>query len=167
MSNLSISYSLSNWDEEVARISFGGLPVLRVTGMSGKDAVISEAVMIETCLAKRYGLLGDGIYQETVTEALHSTILSMYDQFSIAVTFIQPESCIKFIDISSTLLTFCALLEKHLVVNDSNGRFIGSKLSLVDIRTARLIEHITQQPCAYEPWKSSGIPGLVPDVGVS
>ncbi|KAI9237297.1 MAG: hypothetical protein BYD32DRAFT_416730 [Podila humilis] len=96
-----------NWDEEVARISFGGLPVLRVTGMSGKDAVISEAVMIETCLAKRYGLLGDGIYQETVTEALHSTILSITSWSTIVMVALSAASSVWSTsaqrDLSSTL----------------------------------------------------------------
>ncbi|KAF9385015.1 hypothetical protein CPB97_005195 [Podila verticillata] len=121
------------------------------------DAVISEAVVIEAYLAKTYGLLGDGICEETVTKALHSTILSMHDHFSIAVTFIQRESRIKFIAtfISSTLLTFCASLEKYLMVNGSNGHFVNSKLSLADIRAASRIEHIAQQPWAHEPWKSS------------
>lgn len=104
--------------------------------------------MIETYLAKMCGLLGDDIYEETLIKAFHSTIFSMHDHFSTAVTFIQPEVRVKSITAfkSSTLPTFCASLEKHLVANGGNGHFVGSKLSLADIRAANLIEHFAQQP---------------------
>ncbi|KAF9299641.1 hypothetical protein BGZ74_008819 [Mortierella antarctica] len=147
-----------NWDEEVVRTPFGGLPVLFITGKNGEEAVISEAAVIETYLAKMCGLLGDDIYEETVIKAFHSTIFSMHDHFSTAVTFIQPEVRVKSITAfkPSTLPTFCASLEKHLVANGGNGHFVGSKLSLADIRAANLIEHFAQQP-----WG----PGLLDVVG--
>ncbi|KAG0029011.1 hypothetical protein BGZ81_004203 [Podila clonocystis] len=141
-----------NWGDDKGNTPMGCLPVLFITGKNGKQVIISEAAVIEQYLAKRYGLLGDNEYEETLIKSFQNTCFSLQNMFASLITWNQPEAspkCLAYFKANS-LPSFCESLERHLKDNGNNGHFVGNKLSLADIRVSNMLEHFDQQPSAPE-----------------
>ncbi|KAF9112065.1 hypothetical protein BGX27_004013 [Mortierella sp. AM989] len=134
------------WSEDKGQTPFGCLPVLFVN-KNGKEAVLSEAPVIETYLAKHFGLLGENQYEESLIKASHNSSQSVMNFYSTSVAYNMPEVQEKtrasFLDY--TLPNWIATHERHLVDNGSNGHYLGDKLSLADIKTANVIDHFAHQ----------------------
>ncbi|KAG0370148.1 Glutathione S-transferase S1 [Mortierella sp. AD032] len=112
------------------------------------DVILAEAGVIEQYLAKQFELLGSNEYEENLIKSFHSSTASLHSLHATTVAFIPDREARKramkvFRD--GPFRAWVTLHEKHLRDNGSNGHYIGDKLTLADIRTANLIEHMNLQ----------------------
>ncbi|KAF9933092.1 hypothetical protein FBU30_006593 [Linnemannia zychae] len=118
-----------------------------------KDVMIAEAGVIEQYLAKQFGLMGDNEYEENIIKSFHSSTAALHALHATTVAFIpdriQREKAMRaFRD--GPFRTWVSIHEKHLHDNGSNGYYIDKKLTLADIRTSNLIEHLLLQTGGQE-----------------
>ncbi|KAF9137907.1 hypothetical protein BG015_002561 [Linnemannia schmuckeri] len=140
--------SPADWKAEKDQTPFHVMPLLFVTGENGKTATLAETVVIEHYLAKKFGLLGSNEYEESIIKSFHSSSAAIMSAFASSVTWNTPEGKAGGLEFftTSTLPTWIATHEKHLIDNGNNGHYVGDKLSLADIRTANIIEQFVTQP---------------------
>lgn len=95
-----------------------------------QELVLSEAMVVETFLAKKFGLLGDNEYEENLIKAFHSSTTFLQCSFAQSVTWSPPEvkegNLAYFL--TNTLQTFITTHEKHLADNGNNGHYLGNKV---------------------------------------
>ncbi|KAG9066581.1 hypothetical protein KI688_012489 [Linnemannia hyalina] len=113
-----------------------------------KDVVLAEAGVIEQYLAKHFDLMGNNGYEENLIKSFHSSTASLHSLHATTVAFIPDWEARKkametFRD--GPFTQWVAIHDKHLRDNGSNGHYIGEKLTLADIRTSNLIEHLLLQ----------------------
>ncbi|KAK3844610.1 MAG: hypothetical protein J3R72DRAFT_438398 [Linnemannia gamsii] len=137
-----------DWEKEKEKTPFNVLPVLFITSLTNKDVILAEAGVIEQYLAKQFELLGSNEYEENLIKSFHSSTASLYSLHATTVAFIPDREARKramevFRD--GPFRAWVTLHEKHLRDNGSNGHYVGDKLTLADIRTANLIEHMNLQ----------------------
>ncbi|KAG0197880.1 hypothetical protein BGX28_008626, partial [Mortierella sp. GBA30] len=138
-----------DWGRQKNEMPFNCLPVLYVI-KDGKEVTISETSVIESYLAKQFGLLGENPYEESLILALTSSSTSLLVSLGSSVTWHVTrnqamEQCLEAFK-NNVLATWIATHERHLVDNGSNGYYFGNKLTLADIKTANIIAHIEHQP---------------------
>ncbi|KAF8950477.1 hypothetical protein BGZ46_004492 [Entomortierella lignicola] len=125
---------------------FGVMPLLKETSADGKTTIdIAESGAIESYLAKKFGMAGDGAFEETVVNSFVSNIDSLFSQilykyFTIKDPALKAANKEKLI--SETFATWIKLHEHHLAANGSNGHYIENKTTLPDIKAAQLINII-------------------------
>ncbi|KAF9137906.1 hypothetical protein BG015_002560 [Linnemannia schmuckeri] len=113
-----------------------------------KDVVLAEAGVIEQYLAKQFDLMGSNEYEMNLIKSFHSSAASLHTLHATTVAFIPDrEARWKAMEVfrEGPFTQWVAIHEKHLKDNGSNGHYIGDKLTLADIRTANLIEHLLLQ----------------------
>ncbi|KAF9433509.1 Glutathione S-transferase S1 [Entomortierella beljakovae] len=141
-----------NWPEDKLATPFHVVPVLFIKSKEGEEVVLSESSVVEQYLAKTFGLLGDNEYEEYIIKAFHSSTTALQGSLSLGVTWTAPENKAKGLAnfLNDTLAKWIRTHEKHLADNGNNGYYVGNKLSLADIRTANMIEHLALIPEAAE-----------------
>ncbi|KAK5814258.1 hypothetical protein F5H01DRAFT_22357 [Linnemannia elongata] len=137
-----------DWEKEKEKTPFNVLPVLFVSSPSNKDVVLAEAGVIEQYLANQFELLGNNEYEMNLIKSFHSSAASLHSLHATTVAFIPDREARKkameaFRD--GPFTQWVAIHDKHLKDNGSNGHYIGNKLTLADIRTSNLIEHLLLQ----------------------
>ncbi|KAF9978143.1 Glutathione S-transferase S1 [Actinomortierella ambigua] len=113
--------------------------------------VISEAIVIDTNLAKKAGLLGSNEWEEQVIKSIYSAAHYLRERFFTRVTYVFDQKFKKasFGRFMQVLLPrFIHTMEFHLQENGANGFFVGDKLSLADIHVAAIMDHFFLQPMA-------------------
>ncbi|KAF9128357.1 hypothetical protein BGW39_005137 [Mortierella sp. 14UC] len=114
-----------DWEKDKEKTPFNVLPVLFISSPSNKDVILAEAGVIEQYLAKQFGLMGDNEYEENLIKNERKKAMETFRD--------------------GPFRAWVTLHEKHLRDNGSNGHYVGDKLTLADIRTANLIEHLNLQ----------------------
>ncbi|KAG0078431.1 hypothetical protein BGZ90_005256 [Linnemannia elongata] len=137
-----------DWEKEKEKTPFNVLPVLFVSSPTNKDVVLPEAGVIEQYLANQFDLMGNNEYETNMIKSFHSSAASLHSLHATTVAFIPDREARKkameaFRD--GPFTQWVAIHDKHLKNNGSNGHYIGNKLTLADIRTSNLIEHLLLQ----------------------
>ncbi|KAF9899571.1 Glutathione S-transferase S1 [Linnemannia zychae] len=124
------------------------LPVLTVISPEGKDVVLSESIVIDQYLAKRFNLLGDNESQEWEIKAHYSNIHYLRERSLMKVTWTWADKRREALELflKTTLPAFIENHEFHLRANGSNGHYVGERLSLADIHLVNVMDHFSQLP---------------------
>ncbi|KAG9062024.1 hypothetical protein KI688_006744 [Linnemannia hyalina] len=137
--------SFREWMAQKPLTPFGHIPILREETKCGKSFEIAEISAIEFFLAKRAGnLLGKDFWEESQIRMFHSSTHALIT-FLIHTVVQSPQS-----DRAAFLARFkktnlpqwVKSHEKYLVANGSNGHYVGDQLSIADIKTASVVEHL-------------------------
>ncbi|KAG0211475.1 hypothetical protein BGX28_007836 [Mortierella sp. GBA30] len=133
---------ITNWPAEI-KAPFGVFPVLHIKTASGVEVKLSESIILEHYLAKRFGLLGDNEWEEQQIKMFHSSSLYLRERLFMRVTWNYKEVMDKALEtfLTQHLPLWIETHTKHLKDNGSNGHYIGNKLSLADLQTANDIDH--------------------------
>ncbi|KAF9915927.1 hypothetical protein BX616_005051 [Lobosporangium transversale] len=136
---------LADWRALKQLTPFGHVPVLKEETRSGKVLELAEISAIESFLAKRSGLLGNDFWQESLIRMYHSSTHSLFT-FLVHSIVQSPNEEDKRTFLKrfkeSNLPSWIQAHEKHLKANGSNGHYVGDQLSIADIKTASVIEHL-------------------------
>ncbi|KAG0378496.1 MAG: hypothetical protein J3R72DRAFT_430068 [Linnemannia gamsii] len=181
--NYEFSYpDFQSWASGTVPTVFSCLPVLKVKDLSpsskfhGQEVVLAEAIVIDTFLAGRFGLLGDNEWESLAIQSFYSNIHYLRERCTRTTMFVEPELRKKARDtyLNETLVKFCEDHEHHLKANGSNGHYIGDKLSLADIHLSNIIHFFSTIPWSkmaldifqqYESlWKVNETVGKVPAI---
>ncbi|KAF9405946.1 hypothetical protein BGZ94_003304 [Podila epigama] len=123
---------------------FGFVPLLREEKKDGQMLELAEIGIIEQFLAKRNGLLGKNEWEEYTIKmyahSTHSMIAFLFQSIVPMAKNDRPIFTAKFK--TSTLAQWIKHHERLLVANGSNGRYLGDELTLADIKTASVVEHL-------------------------
>ncbi|KAG0370152.1 Glutathione S-transferase S1 [Mortierella sp. AD032] len=124
------------------------LPVLNVISPEGKDLVLSESIVMDQYLAKRFNLLGDNESQEWTIKSHYSNIHYLRERSLMKMTWTWADKRQEALELflESTLPDFIENHEFHLKANGSNGHYVGDRLSLADIHLVNIMDHFSQLP---------------------
>ncbi|KAF9997414.1 Glutathione S-transferase S1 [Entomortierella chlamydospora] len=134
----------ADWPSEKPLAPFGVMPLLKETSADGKTTInICESDTIERYLAKKFDLVGDNAFEETIinsyvnnTNALMMYIFYAYYRLKDRDPALKAEVRE---ELAGPFAVWANLNEKHLVANGSNGHFVGNKLTLADIKAAYVL----------------------------
>ncbi|KAG0219671.1 hypothetical protein BGX33_001437 [Mortierella sp. NVP41] len=151
--------SFAEWMVQKPLTPFGHVPILREETKCGKTFELAEISAIEHFLAKRGNLLGRDFWEETQIRMYHSSTHAL-------ITFLvhnivqspkedRPAFLARFK--KTNLSQWIRSHEKVLAANGSNGHYIGDQLSIADIKTASVIEHLINLCGEDEPQISEGL----------
>ncbi|KAG0281371.1 hypothetical protein BGZ97_009275 [Linnemannia gamsii] len=107
----------TDWEKEKEKTPFNVLPVLFISSPTNNDAVLAEAGVIEQYIAKQFDLMGSNVYEENLIKSFNSSIASLHQMHATTVASI----------------------------SDKEARKKAMELTLADIRTSNLIEHLLLQ----------------------
>ncbi|GJJ74855.1 hypothetical protein EMPS_07213 [Entomortierella parvispora] len=131
---------------------FRVMPLLNIISPDGKEVFITETIVIDHFLAKRYNLLGDNEYEEMTIKGIYNNIHYLRERSFIAMTWTyedkRKEALGRFM--TRAFPRFIEDQEFHLNANGNNGHYIGNKLSLADIHLANVIDHFATLPSGKE-----------------
>ncbi|KAG0280608.1 Glutathione S-transferase S1 [Linnemannia exigua] len=143
--------TFEGWASGTVPTVFSALPVLQIKDLRpsskshGQEVVLAEAMVIDTFLARRFGLLGDNEWESLAIQSFYSNIHYLRERCARSTLFVAPELRKKGRDefLNTTLVKFCEDHEHHLKANGSNGHYVGDKLSLADIHLSNIIHFFT------------------------
>ncbi|KAI1311304.1 hypothetical protein EDD11_003484 [Mortierella claussenii] len=136
----------NSWRVEKQLTPFGHVPILREETKCGKILELAEISTIEQFLAKRANLLGKDYWEESLIKMYLSSTHSLITFLVHTVVQSPKEDRPAFLErFKKTNLTgWIQHHEKHLKANGSNGHYVGDQLSIADIKTASIIEHLVR-----------------------
>ncbi|KAG0367713.1 hypothetical protein BGZ54_003391 [Gamsiella multidivaricata] len=141
------SYRLLYWD--VASVGATSRDILtygkaRWSNRLPAEVVMSESIVIDHYLAKKFGLLGNNEWEEITIKAFYSNIHYLRERSFMCVTWTYADKRKVALEtfMTKTLPTFIADHEFHLKANGSNGHY----LSLADIHLANVMDHFSHLP---------------------
>ncbi|KAF9933088.1 hypothetical protein FBU30_006589 [Linnemannia zychae] len=102
------------------------LPVLNIIPSEGKEIILSESIVIDQYLPKRFNLLGDNEWEEWVIKT-HYKCNAAIELF-----------------LSATLPDFIASHEFLLKENGTNGHYVGDRV--FNIHLVNVMDHFSQLP---------------------
>ncbi|KAF9162747.1 Glutathione S-transferase S1 [Actinomortierella ambigua] len=155
------SQAIETWPEVKPTLPFNTLPNLIETTATGEVIVIPESAAMERYLGKKFGLMGDTFWEETLVD--------VYYNLAVVANF-------KFVE--KTLPNWITCCERHLEASGNTGHFVSDKFTLADIKTAVVMDtmlaldtahllNATASPClwklkkavdsfpAYHAWRKS------------
>ncbi|KAG0234601.1 hypothetical protein B0O80DRAFT_431806 [Mortierella sp. GBAus27b] len=137
-------------DEEY-ETPFGVMPVLTVKTKDG-EATLTESIVIDLYLAKKFGLLGSNEYEEQTIKAFYSSIHYLRERSLTKMTWTFPEKRKEAFAtyINEIFPNWIKLQEEHLRYNGSNGHFFGDKITLADIHFVSILDHFAELPRGNE-----------------
>ncbi|KAF9549900.1 Glutathione S-transferase S1 [Mortierella hygrophila] len=135
------------WHKGTVPSVFSVLPVLKIkdrrpsSPFQDKELVFAEAIIIDTFLAGRFGLLGDNEWESIAVKTFYTSIHYLRERCFSFVLVVPAELRKKARDdfLDGSLKKFCEDHEYHLKANGSNGHYVGNKLSLADIHLSNVI----------------------------
>ncbi|KAF9302414.1 hypothetical protein BGZ74_005384 [Mortierella antarctica] len=137
---------LKEWATAKELTPFGHVPLLREETKCGKTLELAEINAIEQFLAKRAGLLGKNEWEECNVKmylnSTHSMISFLLHSIVPMPREDRPAFLAKFK--ATNLPQWVKHHEKHLAANGSNGHYVGDQLTIADIKTASVIEHVVR-----------------------
>ncbi|KAF9165999.1 hypothetical protein DFQ26_008933 [Actinomortierella ambigua] len=148
-----LCYSGASWEAKVQgfedwlavkpTLPFGTLPLLTEKTASGEEIHIAESVAMERYLAKKYGLAGSTLWEETLVDMFYNQAAFLNLKFVEKVIFPVPEESRgkSFEDfVQNTLPTWVNHCEQHLARNGNKGCFVGDNVTLADIKTSAVLD---------------------------
>ncbi|KAG0336062.1 hypothetical protein BG004_008213 [Podila humilis] len=138
------SHVPEDWASLKPKTPFGVMPTLKETGVNGQSIEIAESAAINRYLARKFGLLGDNAFEETLINTFVSSISGATVATVKVFAKMEPEALaqLKTTILESNILPWAKYHEQHLAANGSNGHHVGNKLSLADVEAKTLIEMI-------------------------
>ncbi|KAF8976635.1 hypothetical protein BGZ46_008106 [Entomortierella lignicola] len=138
------SLGFADWRVQKQLTPFGHVPVLREETKCGKVLELAEISTIEQYLAKRNNLLGADFWEENLIKMYLSSTHALFTFLIHTTVQIPKEDKPAFLERfkKSNLPEWIKYHEKHLKENGSNGHYVGNQLSIADIKTASIIEHL-------------------------
>ncbi|KAG0063179.1 Glutathione S-transferase S1 [Podila epicladia] len=129
---------------------FACLPVLTITTPSKKEVIMSETMVIDQFLAKKFGLLGDTEWESLTILSFYSNIHFLQERAFENVNIADDDRKLdaRSYFLNCTLPTFIHNHEFHLRKNGENGHYVGNKLSLADIQLSNVIHYLQTLPFA-------------------
>ncbi|KAF9907211.1 hypothetical protein EC991_011201 [Linnemannia zychae] len=130
-----------DWMQGRVPTGFSYLPVLTVKLPNDKELHLAEAIVIDTFLADRFGLLGDNYWEETLVRMFHTNMQYLRER-TFSDVFVNPMEkriAARAWFLERTLKKFLNDHEFHLKENGSNGHYVGDKVSLADIHLWNII----------------------------
>ncbi|KAG0023821.1 hypothetical protein BGZ80_007843 [Entomortierella chlamydospora] len=105
---------------------------------------LAEISAIEHFLAKRGNLLGKDYWEENLIKMYLSSTHALFTFLVHNVVQSPKEDRPAFLERfkKSNLPEWIKFHEKHLKENGSNGHYVGDQLSIADIKTASVIDHL-------------------------
>ncbi|KAF9184015.1 hypothetical protein BGZ51_003631 [Haplosporangium sp. Z 767] len=136
--------TFSDWQVRKQLTPFGHVPVLREETECGTTLELAEISTIEQFLATRSGFMGKDIWEENRIKMFLSSTHSMFTFLVHTIVQSPKEERPAFLKRfkSMNLKGWIQFHEKHLKENGSNGHYVGDQLSIADIKTASVIEHL-------------------------
>ncbi|KAF9977272.1 Glutathione S-transferase S1 [Actinomortierella ambigua] len=132
-----------NWLQVKPTLPFGTLPILTEKMANGDEVHIAESVAMERYLAKKYGLAGSTLWEETMVDMFYNQAAFINFKLLEKVIFAVPEESHlqafeNFMD--KTLPDWVNRCEQHLARNGNKGCFVGDKVTLADIKTSTVLD---------------------------
>ncbi|KAG0240654.1 hypothetical protein B0O80DRAFT_273369 [Mortierella sp. GBAus27b] len=126
-----------DWPAEKSSTEFGVLPVLYETTSSGQTFQVPESEAIEHYLARKFRLYGKDAYDEMKVRSFASSIQTfiIFYCYRIGVNKDEGYKAVmlkRFLE--EIIPTFVKVHEPHLEANGRNGYYVGSELTLADIK---------------------------------
>ncbi|KAG0234595.1 hypothetical protein BGW41_001108, partial [Actinomortierella wolfii] len=168
------------WAEVKPTLPFNTLPILTETTAAGDEIVVPESTAIERYLAKKFGLMGDTFWEETLVDVYYNQALTLQLKFAEKIVWTLDDARERLLQafLEKTLPDWIACCERHLKASGNTGHFVGSKFTLADIKTAVVMDSMlaldsahllnaTASPClwklkkavdtfpAYQAWRQS------------
>ncbi|KAF8937348.1 hypothetical protein EDD21DRAFT_423606 [Dissophora ornata] len=136
------------WGTDKLPTPFGVMPILNVIAPNGKEVFITESIVIDHYLAKKFGLLGNNEWEELTIKGIYNNIHYLRERSFMNVTWTYEDKRKVALEsfMEKSLPNFIADHEFHLKANGSNGHYVGNKLSLADIHLANVIDHFSHLP---------------------
>ncbi|KAF8921688.1 hypothetical protein EDD21DRAFT_392944 [Dissophora ornata] len=134
----------ASWRAEKQLTPLGHVPVLREETKCGKTLELAEISAIEHFLANRAGLLGKDCWEESQIKMFLSSTHALITFLVHTVVQSPKDTHPAFLDRfkKTNLPEWIRFHEAHLKSNGSNGHYVGDQLSIADIKTASVLEHL-------------------------
>ncbi|KAF9358487.1 hypothetical protein BGX26_001649 [Mortierella sp. AD094] len=135
--------SMEDWPQTKGTTPFGTLPILLETSLStGETIEIPDSGAIDLYLAKKFGLLGDTVREQTLNDVFYAQAVMLNTKFIEKTVWTFEEVRKKALDqfLETTLPNWIKSCEKHLAENGNTGHFVDNKLTLADIKTAVILD---------------------------
>lgn len=151
-----------------ASTPFGHVPLLREETQCGQVLELAEIPLIEEYLARRFpassSLLGANSWEENHIKMFTSSTQALFSFLIHTITSLpnkETDRPVFFERFKKTKLPeWIRFHEKHLQQNGSNGHYVGDQLSLADIKTGTIVDHLVRF-CGDEPQISQELtPGI-------
>ncbi|KAF9967894.1 hypothetical protein BGZ70_007759 [Mortierella alpina] len=132
-----------DWTVEKPLTPFGSMPVLYEITPTGEVLELSELSVLEHYIGQKFGWLGDNQWEQNLVKMYHSSTQAVFDKLVTTVVRAPREHYDQMLEIwASTLVPdWVEYHEKALKANGSNGHYVGSKLTIADIKTATILDN--------------------------
>ncbi|KAJ1988097.1 hypothetical protein GGI25_005487 [Coemansia spiralis] len=148
------------WPQEKSSQPFGRLPVLIEKNPDG-DFVLSESGTIERYLARKYKLIPEDLKEAARQEQLRDQMCDVITNYFIAKTG-EKEAKTRHDELIKKLKEVLANALKN---NGSNGRFLGDKLTYIDLYIYSFFKFLIPHTKTDAPQLADDFVGLItPDV---
>ncbi|KAF9978144.1 Glutathione S-transferase S1 [Actinomortierella ambigua] len=143
---------ISTWQQEPVATPFGYMPMLEIHNSTGEDVVVSEQMVIDLYLAKKFKLLGKNDYEDVVIQAIYSSAQYVRERYSVGVAWTGENNKERGLDIflrahfPKWLEATEKVLQDNVKHGGEPGYFVGNELSLADIHVANVVDHFSHQP---------------------
>ncbi|KAI1321804.1 Glutathione S-transferase S1 [Mortierella claussenii] len=126
---------------------FGVMPVLRVRSQ-GLEVTLTESIVIDHYLAKKFNLLGSNEYESVSIQAFYSSIHYLRERSLQTMTWTFPDKRQEAFQKwkLQVIPKWIEIQEQHLERNGANGHFFGDKLTLADIHFVSFMDHLNEIP---------------------
>ncbi|KAG0359297.1 hypothetical protein BC939DRAFT_265211 [Gamsiella multidivaricata] len=157
----------SDWSKEKEKVPLGVMPVLYEihSNQDPRDPFvleIPESEAIERYLARKLGLLGRDLWEETAINVFYcssNAVMSLYvNKVLLAFSDTKARELIKFV--SKDIPVWITQHEKWLQRNGTNGFYVGDQLSLADIRSVVCVDRFLTIPECKDLISPIATPGL-------
>ncbi|KAG0200893.1 Glutathione S-transferase S1 [Mortierella sp. GBA30] len=135
--------NMTEWPTVKPTTPLGTLPVLLETNATTSQVLeIPESGAIERYLARKFSLLGNTPREQTLNDIFYAQAVMLNTKFVSKVVWSFEEVRQKALDqfLESTLPSWIAGCEKHLMDHGNQGHFADDCFTLADIKTAVVLD---------------------------
>ncbi|KAI1320223.1 hypothetical protein EDD11_001828 [Mortierella claussenii] len=164
------------WASKKPETPFEVMPILKETSADGKTSLkLAESDTIERYLAKKFGMMGQDTFEETVVNSFanntNGVMQQFYKMFYPVKDLEQRAENMKTLA-AGALGSWVRIHEQHLQANGSNGHYVGNKVTLADIKSyyfLGIIQYVFGEDLISETktpalWKVRSEFGSIPSV---
>ncbi|KAG9327183.1 hypothetical protein KVV02_000899 [Mortierella alpina] len=134
----------ADWKVEKPLTPFGSMPVLYETTPTGEVLELAELSVLEHYIGQKFGWIGDNQWEQNLVKMYHSSSQALFDKLVTTVVRAPKEHYDQMLEIwASTIVPeWAEYHERALKANGSNGHYVGSKLTIADIKTATILDNV-------------------------
>ncbi|KAG0362507.1 hypothetical protein BG005_005310 [Podila minutissima] len=153
----------TDWAAEKKQVPMGVMPVLyEVHQASGFTLEIPESEAIERYLARKYSMLGQDLWEETVINVFYSSSNAVMANYVNKVLLAFPDTKARELEkfVAKEVPAWIEQHEKWLGKNGLNGHYVGDQLSMADIRSVICLDRYMTLPECKDQFSEEKTPGL-------